>query len=367
MKKNRQSNFELLRIFSMILIIACHFYGSDFDWLNLSAVNKAYLVFIGSGGNIGNDIFILISGYFLVKTQDYKIYKKINLWIQIFTYSLMMLLLSKMFDFSYIGNHLSISFSINNLSHIGINNLIHSIFPIAYNQWWFASTYFMLFLLSPFINKALTGMTKSEYRNMLILVISCWCILPSLTHGNITYCGNNLLWFITVYSTAGYIRLHADTTNISGKKYIGIAVISYVLWFIFISLKIPQNFFIDHLKIGLFDNENIPVFAIALLLFIGFMKINIKENKFINLIASSTFGIYLIHESNYMRNFLWNVIFRYSGHVSNELLIPYSIIVISIVFISCSTIEITRKKLFEPIYSKKIEQVANYLDKKTKD
>lgn len=66
LKRHRYSNIELLRIISMILIVAHHFSvhgGFDFSSTSFS-VNRLYIQFLAMGGKIGVDIFCYYFGIF---------------------------------------------------------------------------------------------------------------------------------------------------------------------------------------------------------------------------------------------------------------------------------------------------------------
>ena len=134
----RQSNFELLRILAMVIIIAHHFaFHSGFEFPNdRLSINRLWIQFILIGGKIGVNIFILISGYFLVLAKQRKTSKVLKLWGQLFFYSII----------------IYIVFVVSGEVAFDIKGLIKSLAPITFCQWWFASTYFVLYLLTPFIN-----------------------------------------------------------------------------------------------------------------------------------------------------------------------------------------------------------------------
>lgn len=91
----RQSNIELLRIVAMLMIIAHHFVvhgGFEFSTDTITA-NRLWVQFIQMGGKIGVNIFVLISGYFLISTPTVKLEKVLKLWIQIFTYSFLIFII----------------------------------------------------------------------------------------------------------------------------------------------------------------------------------------------------------------------------------------------------------------------------------
>lgn len=66
--KQRNSSFELLRIVSMILIIA-HHYSVHGGWVydyNILSTNKLFIDLLSIGGKLGVNCFVVITGFFLV-------------------------------------------------------------------------------------------------------------------------------------------------------------------------------------------------------------------------------------------------------------------------------------------------------------
>ncbi|MBQ4468883.1 MAG: hypothetical protein II917_01915, partial [Synergistaceae bacterium] len=93
-----------------------------------------------------------------------------------------------------------------------------------------------------------------------------------------------------------------------------------------------------------------PVTILATVSFlVGFKHLNIKFNKLINIFASATFGVYLIHEHYMMRHFLWLNLFHNANFQDSPYLIPYSIFAVLLVYIFCTLIELTRSKIFRII------------------
>lgn len=82
MKKERQSNIEVLRILSMLMIIGHHFalHGRfNYSQYNAQLVDvEKILVIFHAFGKIGVDIFVLIGAYFLVG-RKYKSSRIVNL------------------------------------------------------------------------------------------------------------------------------------------------------------------------------------------------------------------------------------------------------------------------------------------------
>ena len=113
----------------------------------------------------------------------------------------------------------------------------------------------------------------------------------------------------------------------------------------------------------LFDSIEIafcvPVCVVILFLF--FKNWNIGYSKNINTIASTTFCVYLIHDSGVGRIIIWDKIFHCLDVLYASVYFPlFALGTIAIVFICCSVIEYLRQVLFErkymPLLNKKLSQ-----------
>jgi len=86
---------------------------------------------------------------------------------------------------------------------------------------------------------------------------------------------------------------------------------------------------------------------ISLSLFMAFATMKMDYHKWINTIASATFGVYLIHDSDIIRPLLWLDWFKNAQYQDSLMLIPYSIAVVLAVYIACTIIDLLRQKLIE--------------------
>ena len=139
-KTERKSNFELLRLIAMFLVVLHHFcsHGIILYWkiapININPFNIQACEFLSIGGSIANNIFIIITGYFTI-TSSFKFKKVLKLYLQTLFYSLCIFCI-----FTLLSGH----------------NLLldsnHSLFPVNLNSYWFITNYLGLYLLSPIIN-----------------------------------------------------------------------------------------------------------------------------------------------------------------------------------------------------------------------
>ena len=330
-KKERDSSLELLRIVAMLMILFCHFTahtGFNFSVQTIT-LNRLYIQFISMGGGLGNNIFFLISGYFLVKSPGVKIHRLIDLWLKMFFYSLVILLI---------------------LTFLGVHKIswkdLYFFMPVIKMRWWFASAYFVLYLLHPYLNILLKSLSKEEYKKFLILIFICWSIIPTFLARS--FCEGGFINFICLYSLAGYFRLWA--IDFGDKKFIFYGII-----FIFLSFLPSLCFDIIGLRIPYFA-ENALIFNFmmspfmilgTLFLLLGFRALKLQKNNFINAIASATFGVYLIHEHELLKPFVSFSIFKNFPLQDSFYLIPYSIGVIFLFFAVFTLIELTRSKIFK--------------------
>ena len=352
---NRNTSIELLRIISMIMIMFHHFaYHGNFEW-NFNEVTLPHLWydFILMGGKVGVDIFVLISGYFLIENTEklFQPKKLLKFWGQVVFYSIMTYLLSVMLR----------------LNAFQIKQLIKVCLPITYPGWWFASTYFKLYLIHPFLNKLLHGLSKTEYQYLILMMVLCWSIIPTATTQ--LFESNSLLWFVTLYGIAGYVNLYGGNQKLQSKHYFSlyfmVLIITYTVSTTFLFLGTKKEEWSTH-AIDFFEIERLPILLMAITLFMGFVTLKMNYHKWINMIASATFGVYLIHDSSYIRYYLWTNIFKINQYQDSTFLILYSILVVFILYVSCTMIDLIRKKLVEKPYMLFVNHYTYYFLKSFK-
>ena len=146
MEKNRNSNIELLRILCMISIILHHSIVHSKILLNSSNINYYIINILQITGPISNNIFILITGYYMIN-KKVKITNLVKLVLENIFYSYCML-------FIYL-----VIFKGND-----INVIIKSTIPVLSNSEWFITGYILLYLSIPIINKLL----KIKYKQIKI-------------------------------------------------------------------------------------------------------------------------------------------------------------------------------------------------------
>ena len=341
-KPARQSNIELLRIVSMLLIIAHHFavHGGFVFAQDDFSVNSLFIKTILIGGKLGVNIFVLISGYFLCTKTALNIKKAVSLHSQILFYSLLF--------FIYLLTVLKNPFSAKGL------NLFLT--PIIHETWWFATSYFVMFILSPYLNKLLNTLSKKEHRNLLILLGVMWSGVFTLSGYRLQ--GGNVLWFLTIYALACYIRKYKDAPRSPSKLYFYSLMVLVVSVFVYVFTQYlgKTTPYFTALSQRIYSMESIFMATLSVLIFLAFKNTRIKSNRFINLISGATFGVYLLHDIPFIRPQLWGKLLKTATYQQKPTLIPYAFACVLGIFIAGTIIELIRQGLwrlwFDRAYNK---------------
>lgn len=344
-KKERNSSLELLRILAMLFIVLSHAcVHSRFD-LSSSSVNiNSLFVQWGVLGNLGVDIYVLISGYFLCKKEN-NYYSIIKLLLQVWFYSYLLFVICRcIFDFSYTSK-----------------DYFRFFFPTLFKEYWFFTAYFVLNLLSPYINIFLKKSNRVVIRNMIIMMFVIWIILPTFTLQSMY--SNELVQILFFYIVGAYFRLYPDFTIKNNLITIGLTIISFLLLFsstVVLNVLGEYISFFQNKGTVFYNRDSLLVVICAIGLFSSFLNFPAFTNKFINRVAACTFGVYLIHDNPAMRNILWINIFKHAEQLESNDLIFRIIISVLIVFTVSTIVEYLRILILGDFFDKS----ANYIKKK---
>lgn len=337
-KKDRQSNIELLRIVLMLMIITHHYcVNAGFDKLidlNNITTNTIIIQFMAIGGKVGVNAFILISGYFMVNSKFNKT-KVIKLICEIVFYNIIIMVFLIFLGYKY-----------------EINTIVKDLGSLIFDYpETFIGSYLLVYILSPVINKMIKAINESEYLLILGVLIFYFSILGTFfNRGTWNYFG----WAVTMYLIGSYIKIY--NKKIFSNKIIWIMVTVLCITLIWVSeilvdfVGVKYNF--TNWEYMITNSNKILVFIMAISLFLVFKNINVRSNKIINVLGASSFGVLLIHaNSNTMRQWLWKDLLNNTDYFNSSILWVHMFISVIFVYIVCATIDICRIKFIEkPIF-----------------
>ena len=334
-EKVRQSNFELLRIICMVMIVFLHYMGRGGGLEHTKPWETNFFVshFIEAFSIVAVNCYIFISGYFLI-LSDFKIKKLITLWLQVLFYSI-----GIYFVCVVIG-----------VENVSAKTLFRVAFPILLKQYWFVSGYIALLLLSPFLNISIKLFGKNELEKLIAVLIFLQIIWGNSVPQGFLFVNNgySLSHFIFLYILAAYIRLY---WNFKVSKYIyifGYLICSIIIGFVSIPLYMIDK--IQWWNSYILDYSFIFVFLSSFCLFMFMRDISITS-AFINRIAPFTLGVYLIHEHFSIRKVLYTNILKTNTFIYSDWFIVHALVSVIAIFIISICIDAGRKFIFDKISS----------------
>lgn len=341
--KQRESNMELLRILAMFFIIIFHIvFLAVYPQLNDSGhfpggvsyfaapqFDKKLLIpaLIMPFANIGNDIFLLISGYFMAVRFDIKgdreqkngffRYKTpVNIeqiagkLLFSLAFATVMLAVGSAFIWKVTDGWCPYLLEVGQFNEMA----------------WYIGYYFAVVLLGTlFLNYFLTEFSYCQYKVFLVVLLALTQfsftggILDTITSGR-TLCMGILL-----YALGGFVRKFNPFVKISGYLLILVMVVLFVLTALSYYNRTMTRLS-EYLQSGSID-PFLPIFPLylywsivpflmALCLFELFRRIHIGSNRIINFIGASTFMTYLIHNNDCF-NTVWDR-YNWAGALYNQ-------------------------------------------------
>lgn len=278
----------------MLFIVLNHYSGEE-PWQHLTNASNAMLVsyyIYKPLGQVGVNLFVLITGYFLIERLDTlinSIKRVLKVYLEVWFYSALTCIIGIIF-----------------LHSISLREIVTSFIPVVFNRYWFVTAYVMLMLLVPFINKMVVNITQKQYLYLLVCITIFAEILPIL---------NNTIFsldkafgdLLAVYLLGGYIRKYRwNIKNI--YRIPSIILIYLVMLSSIIALGKITEFSgnINRLTYGLLP------FLEAGLIFTIFVEAKPFTNNIINKVASSVFATYLFTETPNMDIIIWQKLFNMS-------------------------------------------------------
>lgn len=335
-QKHRESNLELFRIITMFLIVAHHYVVNSGlmaeDGPVLSSPMSAHSIFLlmfGAWGKIGINCFVLITGYFMCKSQitAKKFVKLIGVWL-VYRYLIHLI------------------FIVTGYETLTLKSCIEIVVPITQVAQNFTSCFVIFWLFIPFLNKLIANITERQHFYLLLLLGFTYVFLGTAHRVTMNY----VTWFMVLYFISSYIRLYT-------KKWMNSKAICGIM--LILSIAVSAISVVVCAKTGhsvfifVTDSNTFLAVMVGTFAFLFFRNIKISYSKVINTIAASTFGVLCIHaHSDAMRQWLWKDTLDNVGHYNDKLMPLYAIGCVVGIFIICVLIDIIRINLLEKPFFK---------------
>lgn len=345
--KQRDSNLELFRIITMLFIIAHHYVVNsgltDLDSIlvkNQFSVRSIFYLIFGAWGKTGINCFVMITGYFMCKSKI-TLMKFLKLFLEIYFYKVVFYCI----------------FLFSGYEPFSLKGFAKFILPFSSLTQNFTGCYLIFFLCIPFLNILVQNMNEKQHRLLCFLLFCVFSVFG--TFFTITF--NYVTWFCVLYIFASYIRLHPIALFENRRFWLFISIISIFLG----CLSVICCTWLGN-RIGKFlpfyflaDSNKILAVTTGVSLFMLFKNIKIKYSPFINTVASTCFGVLLIHaNSATMRRLLWKDVLKNVQMYDSNIFILHAICSVFGIFIICFFIDLCRIKFIETPLFRFIEKKA---------
>ena len=334
-KTERESNLELLRIFSLLMIILHHliyhcFYPQLTNQVHAEHIakdlftdpifSKRLLIpeFIAPFGKIAVILFMMISGYFLISREGRINLRSISVKLigqVLFAACFLTVLSSALYAFG---------------SETQKQHLIPADISWFNSEWWFAGFYFLIVTAGAlWLNKAVNRLSEEAY---LTLILGLFALLSFQFSGtlfdNISPGLRVFLAGLLGYLWGGFCRRFDPLKRVRLWALFGLIVLLFAV--IGISY---YNGVMSHISSYYDSGTNSPYrqpaylsaypeygiipLSLSVLIFELFRRIRIGSNRIINFLAAASFMVYLIHDNPLVREY-WCYADDWVGLLSND-------------------------------------------------
>lgn len=270
-KSVRQSNFEMLRIVSILLIVLMHAWGYAFR--TGQPLNQQLLLAVNAVGNTGVSLFVLISGWFGVRFGWGKL---LRLLLVVWTYSVV----SYAVELAFLGHTLTTA------------EVRAAIFPILSRKYWFMTCYVVLLCFSPWLNRMAETLSQRSFGQLLALWAFFFVAAPTLLGVEIQNdLGKGLMNFTLVYLMGRYLRRFGIPRWL--RRHCGgvTAGCCLAVWALGTAVLLSTG----RVTTLFARDNNLLILAAAVALFCCFERWRPAPSRTVNYIAGFAFPLYLVN------------------------------------------------------------------------
>lgn len=294
-KAERNSSIELLRILAACAVIVLHYNGLGGALGASSGVSKEVLAVLECLCVCAVDLFMMLSGYFLISNNRRTWDKPVYLLLQLSIISVA----------AYIT-----SSCISRQGGVNIVTLAHLVIP-PHN--YFVLLYIVTYIVSPYINVVMKSLGKKGLNLFVIILLILFSFYPTLIDSYQIVMqheymgispvgawgqqhGYTIVNFLLCYCLGAWYRLNTKWNPNISRVVTGVivSVLLIYLWY-----KIENRYFLHTASLveyNAFSYSNPFVLLISFLALLLFSKWSFK-NRIINVLAKASFVCYILHLS----------------------------------------------------------------------
>lgn len=294
----RSSNLELARIVAMLSIVAHHYVVNSGAIEAISQAgegpNALLLQLWGMWGKTAINVFVLITGYFMCEKEfSWRRVAKLVLQIEFWKVALLPLFL---FAGLPVKNGVRALLTVAFLPFLNVNN-------------GFTASFLVFYLTIPFLKLLIDSGGRSMHARALILLIAVDTVSFTFFRNSAAF--TEVSWYCALFLIAAWLRRYSpaliDDNRVCRDLFAGSVALAVATVLAIDALCAALG--IPWFEKGLYfvdQSGKAMALAVGLACFLFFRTAPIPQSRPINAVASTTFGVLLVHaNSDAMRKLLW--------------------------------------------------------------
>lgn len=339
----RDYGIDALRILSMLMIIVYHIihhpnllptrvrFTPGYDFVLFTELCLMCAV----------NCYVAISGYVGI-ASPHKYSRLAELWLTVLCYSAGITLLY------YFYRPGSVSFT----------TLWRSFLPGLNREYWFFSSYFILFLLMPLLNAAVNNLSRRRLEVILVSLLvflgvfgSIYTVFTNKDSYGVNR-GFSAFWMMALYLAGAYIRKYDVFASTKKYRFLLVffltAAVSTVLKLLMqyhvIQTRHNVNYF-NALFVN-YNSLNLWICALMLLLFFRGLKLRPFVCRVVAFLTPMTFSVYLIHDHPLIRARFFQTSMHFLGRLNTPLMLLSAVGIALCIYLVCTGVDLIRYYLF---------------------
>lgn len=336
---DRKRGIDLLRVVSMLMIVTLHTLGQGGVLDNCAPGSTAYGAawLLEVLAYCGVNCFGMISGYVGVHSR-FKAGRGLELWLRVLFYTVSV---TALFSFLVPGSVTGADWT-------------SALLPVTTKQYWYVSSYFIVFFFAPFINRMLLALDR---RRLILLGLACFVITTiwaplGMNEVLPIQAGYSALWLGVLYVFGGILRLLDAGRGLKKWQLIGIYLLSALgAWGWKILTEAALSGVLPAKLADMFITYTSPAILLcAMALLLLFEKIDLRAPLAVRLtefLSPLAFGVYLIHTQKHIWGYL------VAGRFADFAQLPWPLTLLSVlaaaavIYLACALIDAAREALFK--------------------
>ena len=211
------------------------------------------------------------------------------------------------------------------------------------------SDYLLLLLCVPLLNRLLRGLSRPAHRGLLAVLAVPLIVYPTLFGENGAV--SDTAWmFLYEYLLIAYLRRWPDNRLAHLLQHraaalglgLGLPLLNTILRAVLETRGLTDGKAFQYMAYYRTALGALPNLLAALALFYLFKRLDLGCVRWVNALAGTTLGGYILHQVPAFRGFLWNGLLQAEAHHGS---VGYTLLAILAVFLGCAAVDALRTAL----------------------